>query len=73
MYTKRDQFVIPFDLYLFGNLVTTKANFSPAKLSKNAKLNTAKYNATQHKFGYPVFIYSVVQFWSKVPASSRLV
>ena len=32
MYTKRDQFVIiPLTLTFYGNLVTTKTNFSPAK------------------------------------------
>ena len=49
MYTKRNQFVIPFTCTFCGNLVTTKANFSPANQPKTASPNNVKYNATQNR------------------------
>ena len=48
MYTKRDQFVIPLTHTFCGNLVTTKASFTPAKQSKTASLNIVEYNTTSH-------------------------
>ena len=48
MNTKKDQFVIPFDLYLLWELSYHESYLKSNIQSKTASLNIVEYNATQN-------------------------